>query len=638
MTPCGSGGVGSPWSRDEDSAAAPRARRARRPGRVGGVGRDDDRLALAVPAARLRRMPVVPRVCAQAGAAARRALGDRGRRRRDRRDGSSGRCARLRRRGSGLRRRLLGHQRPGGGRRRAGSRQDERTHAVRRLGWACQLARRALAPAEAPRLAAARIGLRARAATPRRATSRPLAGLAHADPGRRWDRDPRAVAVSLSHRPHRGRRHRPGADARRADARARRRVPDGAHGGRRGACRPVVAGRGRSPLRPSGRLGRSRRRAGDRAEPAGRPVGRGETLAAGLHAARCRGAGRRERSSRPVSEHPPSAVVRRSRPRDRADARPGAWARPGRLRLDRLRRTGGLREPVEPLRRDRALRLSGRGRAAGHGDDDGDPPLRHLEPDADRLSRERQRARRAAEPVVALGVERRPASGEHRPPDLVRRPGHGQRDGRHDARVARRRAGAARPRRRARKGRAGVRGAVHRGHRVRRHLPPGRSPLRARPHHAVASRRSGRVEDPRLLGLPPSVGRRPTARSRAGRDRRGAGRRSAGIRLRRLRPAKPEAARCLLARQGMVRGRTGSPRVPLVAAEQARRAPAAGVRGHAVRRGTRPADPSHRRRSPRSGGSRIRDRRASPRPAPPARRSAAPSSSATCCTPSPPPV
>ena len=143
---------------------------------------------------------------AQAGAAARRALGDRGRRRRDRRDGSSGRCARLRRRRSGLRRRLLGHERPGGGRRRAGSRQDERTHAVRRLGRACQLARRALAPAEAPRLAAARVGLRARAAPPRRATSRPLAGLADADPGRRWDRDPRAVAVSLSHRPHRGRR------------------------------------------------------------------------------------------------------------------------------------------------------------------------------------------------------------------------------------------------------------------------------------------------------------------------------------------------------------------------------------------------------------------------------------------------
>ena len=263
---------------------------------------------VAVPAARLRRMPVVPRVCAQAGPAARRALGDRGRRRRDRRDGSSGRCARLRRRGSGLRRRLLGHERPGGGRRRAGSRQDERTHAVRRLGWACELARRALAPAEAPRLAAARVGLHARAAPPRRATFRPLAGLAEPIPvdggiaiRAPWPYPSRTVLTEIDV-----------TEPARLQSRGRSSSTAGAcgaHGGRRGACRPVVAGRGRSPLRPSGRPGApdARRRRSGTGRSSDRP-GRD----AGCRATRC--AVPRDGSSRAVMSSVGTSAVRRRSP------------------------------------------------------------------------------------------------------------------------------------------------------------------------------------------------------------------------------------------------------------------------------------------------------------------------------------
>ena len=71
---------------------------------------------------------------------------------------------------------------------------------------------------------------------------------------------------------------------------------------------------------------------------------------------------------------------------------------------------------------------------------------------------------------------------------------------------------------------------------------------------------------------------------------------------------------------------------------QARRAPAAGVRRHAVRRRPRPADPSARRHRGGRAGRASGTSRASRPSARPGRRSAAPSSSATCSTPSPPPV
>ena len=123
-------------------------------------------------------------------------------------------------------------------------------------------------------------------------------------------------------------------------------------------------------------------------------------------------------------------------------------------------------------------------------DVDGDPPLRHREPDADALPRERHRRRRAPEPVVALRARRRPAGREHRAAPLVGRPAHGERDRGDDPRRPRRSPRPARSRRRPRQGRAGLRRALRRRHRVRRHVPPGRPALHPRPLRARAGRSS----------------------------------------------------------------------------------------------------------------------------------------------------
>ena len=62
--------------------------------------------------------------------------------------------------------------------------------------------------------------------------------------------------------------------------------------------------------------------------------------------------------------------------------------------------------------------------------------------------------------------------------------------------------------------------AVHRGARVRRHVPSDRSAVRARPSQCCCPEGPGRAEDPRLLGLPASDRREPAARCRSERSRR----------------------------------------------------------------------------------------------------------------------
>ena len=138
---------------------------------------------------------------------------------------------------------LLGHERPGGGRRRARPRQDRRSDALRRHGRARECAGRAWRrPAEARRHAAPR-PRRGRAPARRAATCSSSPGAPPAPIPVDGHRDPRAVPVSREDR-HRGRRRpRPSAPARRPHARARRRLPRRATRRRHGAARARLAAR-----------------------------------------------------------------------------------------------------------------------------------------------------------------------------------------------------------------------------------------------------------------------------------------------------------------------------------------------------------------------------------------------------------
>ena len=108
----------------------------------------------------------------------------------------------------------------------------------------------------------------------------------------------------------------------------------------------------------------------------------------------------------------------------RADGRPDEGARAHRLRRRDDGRPDRLRVAREPLRRDRAL-----GRPAEPGQADGgaerrphpDPQVRHLEPAADAVPRQRRRLGLPAEPVVALRVQGRAARRQHREPRVVER-------------------------------------------------------------------------------------------------------------------------------------------------------------------------------------------------------------------------
>ncbi len=89
----------------------------------------------------------------------------------------------------------------------------------------------------------------------------------------------------------------------------------------------------------------------------------------------------------------------------------------------------------------------------------------------------------------------------------------------HHARRPRRPARPARRRRRPGTRRADLRRALPRRHRLRGHVPPGRSAVHARPRRSGAPGRPRGAQDPRLLGLPAPGRRRPAAGRRAERDR-----------------------------------------------------------------------------------------------------------------------
>ena len=101
---------------------------------------------------------------------------------------------------------------------------------------------------------------------------------------------------------------------------------------------------------------------------------------------------------------------------------------------------------------------------------------------------------------VASTEEPTLASGRHGDAE----PEHG-----HGAQGGRRAAGPRRVRQRARPGRAHLRRAVHGREGLRRHVPPGRPAVHARPEDALGAEGRRRAEDPRLLGVP-APGRRRT--------------------------------------------------------------------------------------------------------------------------------
>ena len=83
-----------------------------------------------------------------------------------------------------------------------------------------------------------------------------------------------------------------------------------------------------------------------------------------------------------------------------------------------------LRLAREPLRRDRALGrppFAGQARAGRARRHDRHPQVRHLEPGADAVPRQRAGLRLPAQPVVALGASRRPPRRQHRIARLVGR-------------------------------------------------------------------------------------------------------------------------------------------------------------------------------------------------------------------------
>ena len=182
-----------------------------------------------------------------------------------------------------------------------------------------------------------------------------------------------------------------------------------------------------------------------------------------------------------------------------------------RLRRHPHRRRAGLRVADGHVRRHRPMgRSRPRERRDAAARDDARPQARHLRPRAHDLPGERGRARLPAQPVLALRARGPPARREHRGARLVgsaRRAGARERERRHRARRERRAARAGRPGRRPRPRRAHLRGALPRRPRLRRHLPPDRPPVHARPLRPGPPGGARRAEDPRLLVVP-APGRR----------------------------------------------------------------------------------------------------------------------------------
>ena len=160
-------------------------------------------------------------------------------------------------------------------------------------------------------------------------------------------------------------------------------------------------------------------------QPGGRPLLAPRLVAPDLHdqARRPSRAGRA--AARPVPERRPPAAVLGPRDADGAHRRHGQGPRPGGLDQRDDRRADRLRLTRQSVPRNRAL-----DGAAAAGDADGaaaerdchhrDPPLRHLRPGAHALPRQRPGRGLPAEPVVAVGVQRRAARREHERTRVVR--------------------------------------------------------------------------------------------------------------------------------------------------------------------------------------------------------------------------
>ena len=194
--------------------------------------------------------------------------------------------------------------------------------------------------------------------------------------------------------------------------------------------------------------------------------------------------------ARPVPPRAPPDGVLRARHAHRPHRRPDEGPAARRLGRGDDGRPDRLRVAGEPLRHHRALgRPAGSGQAdrgAGRSADR-DPQVRHLEPDEDAVPRQRQGLGLPAQPVVALRVPRRAPRRQHREPGVVGL-GRGDRVVPDHAASVRRQSRPGGPGRRPRQGRARLLRALRRRHRLRRHLPPGRSALHARPLAARAAR------------------------------------------------------------------------------------------------------------------------------------------------------
>ena len=191
-------------------------------------------------------------------------------------------------------------------------------------------------------------------------------------------------------------------------------------------------------------------------------------------------------------DHAPGAVLgpRRAGDPDRRPRPRHVLARP---RRRDGRRPGRLRLGQQPLRREPPLRARARTRhrrARGHADRD--PPLRHLQPGAHGLPRQRDGARASSSTTT-----RSPSSTATCawPPPRSRSgsrtaPGRGEPEHGHGAPAERRtRLDARRLGHRAGQGRADLRRALHGREGLRRHVPAGRPAVHARP---VAIRRRRR--------------------------------------------------------------------------------------------------------------------------------------------------
>ena len=379
----------------------------------------------------------------------------------------------------------------------------------------------------------------------------------------------RAVAV----RPHRGRRLRPERAARRPHAHARRRLPRRAHGRRDRAHRRHLPDAGGAAVLQPQTLDADALAA---ATKHNRSVLASSRVASWLPSYRIKRAGRAPRRRARSCSAATSAARRLlgARDADRAHGRPRQGPRPGRLDRGHDRRPDRLRLAGEPLRRDRAL-----GRPAG------------------------RRADRGAGSGVSTAIHKFDISSPTKtvylgsgnvPGYLLSQwslsefggvlrvvstdtPAWWGEGGETESylttlREAGRRPRPGRPHRRARQGRARLRGALRRQHRLRRHLPPDRPALHGRPHRPGAPARARRAEDPRLLGLPAPDRRGPDARHRPGRRRERAplGTQISIFDVSDLRNPSCSTAH---ARPGLVRGRVRPPRVPLLAEDGARRRP-----------------------------------------------------------------